>query len=703
MAESQSIFYGYDTTKNPVEYKEIGRYPTRIGGTIPSPVCDGYSFIQWYPKIDSERKSITSISVSVSKDGTETPYTLQKTTDRAIELVSGEYVAYEMWSSDTTATPSVRIKVSELYSYEVHVSETGTEIFSQTIGNATISESFTKEVSSHTYEVGITSQFVEFSETSQPTVLPDISYYAMYRANTCDVEYGYYDASGAYAVYQTYSVAYGATFTSDLIPSGNPTKAGSSWQGWSPNPNTYVSERTAIKASMYFIGLFKASTLVLNIDGNGATNESERTKSITCEWNAPYPPIAMLPTKEDFTMSGIWLRATKKSDSTYSDICKCYDSNGTSISVVNQVVLSDDNYTCKLIVKWIENSIYDLDGLRDSIDFIPMPFASDPSSHMTIKDGISEQDKFMSFKYGFPSAFSTGLNQDGSGGRVITRQMVNTIGNIGSQCQFYEQCGGYYTYDSDFCASIGGYPKNAFLQYYDSGTAALRTVVSLVDDNKHDFISLGVDGEHWKFVDDYPELSIAVDYSRGIDISSSILIETGVQDLYEVPFDSFFQMFALSYLDCSSLKREDIENVTQAISKDDAGNYVYTTVNGMYYTVGRGLSYLDIYNANTDAFGSVIVGGHFPFEWFVFWAKQSDSWNHAEKICPITPLSCGIMLSKGDKIRLRNSFTDKLPEGNFPETCNADKVVKERLFTDAVMKRKYVVKSAMLYPRGVSL
>lgn len=373
----------------------------------------------------------------------------------------------------------------------------------------------------------------------------------------------------------------------------------------------------------------------------------------------------------------------------------------------------------------VHGSIATLDELRQSVGVIPSPFCQDPFAKCRIPNETTAAEKKVNFKTGFTDAFQTKL----PGGRVVTRQMLNTLGNIGTQCQFFEQCGGFYTFDRRVSDAIGGYPNNAMLQFFDKETNALRTVVSLKDDNTADFVSDRslIDGEHWKFVDDNPEIGIDVDYSDFIDLSDRIFTSTGITDLYEVPYDSYLQMFAVCTLDCESMARNQTEDLkietgfkTETKTEIDPGTggeikvevttLTYAEFNGMYATNAYGTAYLDVHNKEGTSFGSVIIGGYNPYTWFVHAnndyavpktnkkTHESEYIVHIVETCPLSPLSCGIVLSKGDKIRIRNNVVSKMNNDAIIKRFG-ENAVHDYFFDDKTLKKNYYFKFANLYRR----
>lgn len=125
----------------------------------------------------------------------------------------------------------------------------------------------------------------------------------------------------------------------------------------------------------------------------------------------------------------------------------------------------------------------------------PVPFAGGEGSELTpialepIEDATDAAK--VNFFDGFPSSYSSPHE---NGGNFVTRGQLNAIGNLASKNEYYRMCGGINTFDPVFAQKIGGYPKDAILDYFDG--VNLFKVVSLVEDNKHDFRS-GVFGGKW--------------------------------------------------------------------------------------------------------------------------------------------------------------------------------------------------------------
>ena len=108
---------------------------------------------------------------------------------------------------------------------------------------------------------------------------------------------------------------------------------------------------------------------------------------------------------------------------------------------------------------------------------MPCPFGGFGSDNITPIGTLSGDN--VNFPDGFPSAYGAPTDTNG---KFVTRKEMNAIGNLASRDLFYHKCGGLNTFDADFCASIGGYPKGAVLQILDG--YSIRKVMSLKDNNK---------------------------------------------------------------------------------------------------------------------------------------------------------------------------------------------------------------------------
>lgn len=124
---------------------------------------------------------------------------------------------------------------------------------------------------------------------------------------------------------------------------------------------------------------------------------------------------------------------------------------------------------------------------------IPMPFAG--GNGASVYDILKPSGTRPNFEDGFPANYSAPKQ---AGGSFILRSEMNGLGKMASMNQWFQQAGGYYTFDTEWCnaQSPAGYPKDAILHHISSGM--LVAVRSLVDNNTWDFRTAGIDGVHWE-------------------------------------------------------------------------------------------------------------------------------------------------------------------------------------------------------------
>ena len=466
---------------------------------------------------------------------------------------------------------------------------------------------------------------------------------------------------------------------------------GGNWQGkWvpaGPGADTQVKKDIVCEYQLYNDGI------TLSLDWNLGSSETA-TVTGTFTWCHPYPVITEKRTQEGLTLQGINLEKAGEAP------VRVYN---TGANPCANVTVSDfEGYSLR--AKWIPSSAFvsDIADLRRLVGVLPSPFAEIASSRTEFaEEDTTPPSGMANFNTGFPEAFSKPLPE----GKVITRQMVNTLGHLGSQAQFFEQCGGYYTFDKGFCDAIGGYPKGAILQFFDEASGSLRPVRSLIDNNEVNFLEVGVDGVNWEYAGDSPIVNIRVDYSSYEDLSERLFVETGVPDLYEVPYDSYLQAFAVGSVDCESLRRPPSEDVERPYVDKYAAAIYPVRVNGLYYANGDGSSFLDIYHGESQAFGSLLLGGFHPNTMLCWGVSGTDPFgdpiHHAVRTCPLSAFSCGVMLSKGDKIRVRNVITES--NGIVEMPTGRNNFVHPMTHGDDTIRRKYNYRFAALYKRGVAL
>lgn len=121
---------------------------------------------------------------------------------------------------------------------------------------------------------------------------------------------------------------------------------------------------------------------------------------------------------------------------------------------------------------------------------MPMPFAG--ATGAALASIAHTSGSVVNFPDGFPQNYSAPHSK---GGKYITREEMNAIGNLASRNDFYRMCGGLNTFDPNICIAIGGYHKGAILDYVEvtNYKYIVSKVISLIDSNKVDFTSSTID------------------------------------------------------------------------------------------------------------------------------------------------------------------------------------------------------------------
>ena len=344
-----------------------------------------------------------------------------------------------------------------------------------------------------------------------------------------------------------------------------------------------------------------------------------------------------------------------------------------------------------------------IEAMRKYIGALPSMFASSPASRTIIKSApsaASEADvgSDITYQYGVPPPYSKPiLSQSGDSNpdaALVTRQTVNAIGNLGSQLGFFEQCGGYFTFDQSVCDSIGGYPRDAILSFYDSETNLFRRVRSLKDDNRWNFLTDGVDGEWWAYADDVGMLSMHVDYSHSKDIGGRLFTDTGVSEWVEVEENCVLNCAAAGVIQCDA-------NSPLFRYNSDIGHY------SSYVSRTSGSSYLDI-SGSGGGFKTFRIGS---------WGWGNHGWCYSTQThfeyrlwitAQISSFGACLALGAGDKIRVRNECFQtpldpnsdvfaQFPQGSYLRYIG-QRYFPPRGVSDADFPRRYLVRNAMLSP-----
>lgn len=548
----------------------------------------------------------------------------------------------------------------------------------------------------------------EYSEPSVSDDFDDSDY------GGCKVSFVYIEEDGSVKTYHSDEYPYGTSYANITVPSGYPQRSTGYWyfKGWT---ETFNDHSKVLYSDLVVEAKFSAAQISTPVDWNGADGD-HADSVMECTWRSVFPNFPSLPTKAGEKFNGAFLMTNSE-----RMVARTHDSTGRGITSADYREMgsgttNDDTYifsipSCKIIVCWQEPiDSTTLEGIRKTIGNIPSPFADDPSATIQFKAKGGATD--VAFDKGFPDAYTIPLISPETGdvnadARVITRKQVNTLGNIGTQAQFFEQCGGYYTFDEAICAAIGGYPKTAILKFYQESTNCIRTVYSLVDNNTWNFLTNGVDGKHWKYIDNYPVMSLKVDYSDFIDIKDILFVDTGLPDFYEVPYDSYLQMHSFSYCYQQSDMRGETEHAICVTGIKETGDFnaspVYEKVDGGFGVGFYGSSYLDIYNKDTNTTRSIEIriDGSFnvgcsvwqlTYRYGAFWCYKAPRY-------VVTQGS--FFLNKGDMIRVRGVYASKLHPPPWEAGGMLDNSrVWEKVYSDMDIRRHHISKFANLYRVG---
>lgn len=684
MATQTAEYYASFDEPTPYFSKPVGSSVQPPAPTAPE---EGQQFVKFVPSEYGLWNDITNASISYQvPDGSDSDsepdvetIDLNRDENGRVCNAETEWMLQDSWSSapppQGDGSPSAEIVFYDCMTFKATLT-IDDEVYT---GSGAVENGDTEITLAASDGSGSISVTVSLAAGATSSSTP-LKYYAVYKADPasyCTITFKWYQADGALHQ-ESEQVKKGDSIA---IPNGLPVVSG--WTGAWYNGDTQETPTIATEDATYeYVLIPNDDAFSLSIDWSldGSLGSVSGFK-----WGHPFPALTDPPgPPTGYLLQGLYLI-----DGTGDTSPRCYNTQGDPCARVT-VNITQGDYSLK--AKWMPVTalVSDLASLRSAVGIVPEPFASVPSAKCDFDMEASDTD--VNFRTGFPAVFAEPLPN----GKVITRQMVNALGNLGSQEQFFAQCGGYHTFDTAFAAAVGGYPENAILHFVDA-SGAFRTVRSLKNKNLVNFLEVGVDGINWTYADDNPTVSIDVDYSDYEDISERIFTETGVPDLYEVPFDSYLQAFAVSSLDCESLRRAEWENQKFPAWENGDPSQVYTLeVNGMYYSLGKGTSYLDIYHKDSKSFGSVVIGGFFPFE--VLYLNNALNFYHASKICPLSPFSCGVFLSAGDRIRVRNSVAEKhVVTGTEPT------YTQPMVHTDETLRRKYNYRFAALYRRGVAL
>jgi hypothetical protein len=180
----------------------------------------------------------------------------------------------------------------------------------------------------------------------------------------------------------------------------------------------------------------------------------------------------------------------------------------------------------------------ELDSIKKGVLVMPNLFAHSASGTDIAPIPATDDNSEVAFDTGYPADY----DNSGQNPKTIERAKMNWLLRVLSQGSFFGQTGIRYTFNSVVATAIGGYPLGAVLAL-DDGTS-IRNVVSLVDNNKYDFVTNGVDNQHWKYINDASDSGIYPDYGSSeyiisAQISAKTETITQVSDWVSMPMDGW--------------------------------------------------------------------------------------------------------------------------------------------------------------------
>lgn len=276
---------------------------------------------------------------------------------------------------------------------------------------------------------------------------------------------------------------------------------------------------------------------------------------------------------------------------------------------------------------------------------LPMPFGKNGS--VTMPSDNEAATDMVNYTTGIPSAFS-------SPGTYIKRAQMNGAINSCSREGFFNQMGGYRTYDPAVAAKCGGYPRGIVLKYFYMGM--MYDVMSLVDNNTWNFVEKGINPSYWKWVT--PGTSAIPDWNtNATDLATTASLPTSfgaVSAMIEMPFDGFIKC--------------NISSISTALPVTTVGVMTgITEVNGAIQSVTKNMisivSAVGILQAKFEvcvviappSVTSIVMSGNIPQNGVLFGvASGGASVNASEQPIPV---------AKGYKIQMfgMQNFTNQWP------------------------------------------
>ena len=134
---------------------------------------------------------------------------------------------------------------------------------------------------------------------------------------------------------------------------------------------------------------------------------------------------------------------------------------------------------------------------------LPSEFCANGDKNEILATPSAEQPQLANFSTGFDKITETPIPL---GGKAPERADFNGLFNLLSSALFYQQNGGQWTFMPEVANLIGGYPKGAILNYYNSTTGVNQRVISNINDNVNNFLldpsQIGDSSKPWSYVVD---------------------------------------------------------------------------------------------------------------------------------------------------------------------------------------------------------
>lgn len=198
---------------------------------------------------------------------------------------------------------------------------------------------------------------------------------------------------------------------------------------------------------------------------------------------------------------------------------------------------------------------------------MPMPFGADDVNNYTIP-GLVHSASSVNFPDGFPVAYSS---PHSGGGKYVTRKEMNGIGNVASRYEFFRRVGGIVTFDPAFATAIGGYPQGIVLDFVDGMN--VHKVYSAVDNNTVNFLTNGVDGVNWVYMNQ----------DKGSIETVLFAMDSVPPEGYDTPLGIFKATRSGAIKVTGTIEKNTVETYTETLTGATAsGTYQYYTLRGGY-------------------------------------------------------------------------------------------------------------------------